>query len=100
MPVVMDRPRLLASGRWTAHLLSDRLGDAGSVELVAIAVTIGCHPYALQCAGTYKEHFDLMGDRRIRAAVGHPLVVQVGWRQIALILRDKKALPLGGVAPV
>ncbi len=95
MPVVMDKPRRLASGRWTAHLLSDRLGAAGSVELVAIAVTLGCHPYALQCAGTYKEHFDLMGDRRIRAAVGHPQIAQVGWRQIALILRDKKTVPLG-----
>lgn len=90
MPIIMDKPRLLSDGRLTAHLLSDRLGEPGGIELVAVAIVIGCHPLAVQHAGTYKEHFDLMGQRRISAAQAHPMVQQVNWRQVALLLREKR----------
>ncbi len=86
----MDKPRRLKDGRIVAHLLSDRHGKRGENELVAIATVIGCHPYALQHAGTYKEHFDLIGPRRIRAAERHPLIRQVGWREISAILKAKR----------
>lgn len=91
MPIIMDKPRLLLDGRLTAHLLSDRLGEPGGIELIAVAIVIGCHPLAVQNAGTYKEHFDLMGERRITAAQAHPMVRQVNWREVALLLREKRA---------
>ena len=96
MAVVMDRPRRLADGRVAAHLLSDAPGQAGGVELVAIAMVVGCNPYAVQHAGTYKEHFDLVGERRIAAARAHPDVRQVRWRMIAAILRRKRGHPAPG----
>ena len=86
----MDRPRRLADGRIAAHLLSDEPGRTGGIELIAVAMVIGCHPYAVQHAGTYKEHFDLVGERRISAANAHPHVRQVRWRMIAAILRRKR----------
>lgn len=90
MALLMDRPRRLADGRLAAHLLSDQPGLGGVVELVAVAVTLGCHPYSVQCAGSYKEHFDLIGERRIDAAWAHPAIVQVRRRVIAEVLRDKR----------
>ena len=90
MAVVMDKPRRLADGRIAAHLLSDEPGEAGAIELIAVAMMVGCHPYAMQHAGTYKEHFDLLGERRIAAAGAHPHVRQVRWRMIATILRAKR----------
>ncbi len=90
MAVVMDRPRRLADGRIAAHLLSDEPGETGGIELVAVAMVVGCHPYAVQHAGSYKEHFDLLGDLRIAAARAHPHVRQVRWRMIAAILRRKR----------
>ena len=90
MAVVMDKPRQLADGRIAAHLLSDEPGLTGGIELIAVAMVVGCHPYAVQHAGTYKEHFDLLGARRIDAATAHPQVRQVRWRMIAAILRRKR----------
>ncbi len=90
MAVVMDKPRRLADGRIAAHLLSDEPGEPGGIELVAVAMVVGCHPYAVQHAGSYKEHFDLLGERRIAAARAHPQVRQVRWRMIAAILRAKR----------
>lgn len=89
----MDRPRRLSDGRLTAHLLSDRPGDAGYRELLPVALSLGCHPVFLQCAGTYKEHFDLMGPRRVNAALAHPQISTVSWRRVAHILRDKRGGP-------
>lgn len=97
MALVMDRPRRLDDGRLTAHLLSDQLGEAGVLELIAVAIVVGCHPYALQNAGSYKEHFDLMGARRVDAARAHPLVREVRRREIGLILRAKR-VHVGGRA--
>ena len=90
MAVVMDRPRRLKDGRLAAHLLSDRPNRAGGVELVGVAVAIGCHPAAAQNVDTYKEHFDLVGERRVKAALAHPGVAQVTWRDLAGILRAKR----------
>lgn len=90
MAVVMDRPRRLSDGRITAHLLSDRLGEAGYRELLPVALALGCHAAFLQCSGTYKEHFDLVGQRRIDAALAHPAIRIVSWRHIATVLRVKK----------
>ncbi|PJK30058.1 DUF4031 domain-containing protein [Minwuia thermotolerans] len=89
--VVMDRPRRLPDGRLTAHLLSDRAGPAGYRELMPVALSLGCHPRALQEPGTYKEHFDLMGEKRIGAALAHPDIATVTWRRIADILKAKRA---------
>ncbi len=98
MAVVMDRPRRLDDGRLTAHLLSDQLGEAGVLELIAVAIVVGCHPYALQDAGSYKEHFDLMGTRRVDAARAHPLVREVRRREVGLILRAKRTYAAYGGA--
>lgn len=89
--IVMDRPRRLDDGRLTAHLVSDRTGEAGYRELLPVAVSLGCLPVFLQCRGTYKEHFDLMGPRRVNAALAHPLIGTVTWREMAQILRAKKS---------
>lgn len=88
--VVMDRPRRLGDGRLTAHLLSDRPGEAGYRELLPVALSLGCHPRALQEPGSYKEHFDLMGEKRIDAALAHPEISTVTWRRIADILKAKR----------
>jgi len=89
--IVMDRPRRLDDGRLTAHMLSDLDGDDGYRELLAVGVSIGCLPVFLQYRGTYKEHFDLMGPRRVAAAAAHPLIREVTRREVALILQRKKA---------
>ncbi|WP_417519256.1 hypothetical protein [Minwuia sp.] len=86
----MDRPRRLPDGRLTAHLLSDKVGDAGYRELLPVAVSLGCLPVFLQYHGTYKEHFDLMGPRRVHAALAHPQIATVPRRRIAQILRAKR----------
>ncbi len=88
--IVMDRPRRLSDGRLTAHMVSDQTGEAGYRELLAVGVSVGCLPAFLQYAGTYKEHFDLMGPRRVNAALAHPLVHQVSWRDMARILKTKR----------
>ncbi|WP_416898564.1 MAG: hypothetical protein ACMVY4_02165 [Minwuia sp.] len=86
----MDRPRRLPDGRLTAHLLSDRPGEDGYRELLPVALALGCHPVFLQCLGTYKEHFDLMGPLRVNAALAHPEIETVSWRRMADILKSKK----------
>jgi hypothetical protein len=88
--VVMDRPRRLPDGRITAHLVSDQPGDEGYHELLPVAVSVGCFPVFLQYRGSYKEHFDLMGPRRIDAALAHPLITTVSWRELARILKAKQ----------
>lgn len=95
MAVLMDRPRTLPDGRITAHLISDLHGVEGYRELLAVALSLGCHPIFLQYPSTYKEHFDLMGPLRIRAALAHPHVIQVRRRRVAVILREKKLLLAG-----
>lgn len=88
--VVMDRPRRLRDGRVTSHLLSDLVGEPGYRELFPVALALGCHPHFLQCAGTYKEHFDLVGSLRVTAALAHPAIETVTWRRVADILREKR----------
>ena len=90
MALLMDRPRRLPDGRMTAHLISDRPGEAGYRELLPVALALGCHPAFLQCGGTYKEHFDLMGPRRVNAALAHPAIAVVSWRRIADVLKAKR----------
>ena len=89
-------PRRLTDGRIATHLLSDEPGEAGGIELIAVAMVVGCNPFAVQHAGTYKEHFDLIGERRIAAAHAHPHVRQVRWRMIAAILRAKRLVGRAG----
>lgn len=86
----MDRPRRLPDGRLTAHLVSDKPGDDGYHELLPVAVSLGCLPVFLQCRATYKEHFDLMGPLRVQAALAHPQITMVTWREMAGILKSKK----------
>ncbi len=95
MAVVMDRPRILPDGRRSAHLLNADPGIEAALELIAVAVSLGCSPYCCQYPGQAKEHFDLIGDLRIQAALRHPAIVIVPRREVALILRSKKML-LGG----
>lgn len=47
----------------SSHLITD--GDPA--ELAEFAARIGLKPSWLQCAGTYKEHYDLFGSRIERA---------------------------------
>ena len=88
--IVMDRPRHLPDGRLTAHLLSDKAGDDGYFELLPVAVSLGCFPVFLQYRGSYKEHFDLIGPRRVNAALAHPMITTVTWRDMARILKAKQ----------
>lgn len=92
LAILMDRPRRLPDGRLTAHLISDCPGVAGYRELLPVALALGCHPAFLQCAGTYKEHFDLMGPGRTAAALAHPAVTVVPRRRIAQVLRSKRTM--------
>lgn len=91
----MDKPRTLPDGRCSAHLLSTDLGIEAALELIGVAVSIGCSPYCCQYPGQAKEHFDLIGALRIQAALRHPAIVIVPRRDIALIIRNKRIL-LGG----
>ncbi|MDF1721287.1 MAG: hypothetical protein P1U65_11495 [Minwuia sp.] len=93
--IVMDRPRRLPDGRITAHLLSDLDGDAAYRELLPVALALGCHPVFYQYPGRYKAHFDLIGPRRINAALAHPAITTVPRRQIAEILRRRKRHEMG-----
>ncbi len=92
MAVVMDRPRILPDGRRSAHLLNTDAGTEAALELIAVAVSLGCSPYFCQYPGQAKEHFDLIGEPRIRAALNHPAIVIVSRREVARILRAKRAL--------
>lgn len=64
--IVMDDPRWeWFRGRkiLTAHLGSSILGPRGTEELLEFAARIGLKPEWIQHAGTWKEHFDLMGEK-------------------------------------
>lgn len=64
--IVMDTPRMdWFRGRRirTAHVVSSILGAEGHQELLAFALSIGMKAEWIQSAGTYREHFDLMGSR-------------------------------------
>lgn len=76
--IVIDPPRVEAfRGRrvTTAHLVSTLPGEAGTRELVDFAVRIGMRRDWIQHAGTYREHFDLIGKARCAAAIEAGAVV-------------------------
>lgn len=75
--IVMDTPRLdTFRGRQirTAHLVSTLLGDEGTAELVAFAVSIGMKEAWIQHRDEPREHFDLMGGK-CEAAIARGAVV-------------------------
>lgn len=59
--ILFDGPRAAGFRRFqrTAHCMSDVVGDAGTIELLAFARRIGLKPQWLQKRGTPTEHFDL-----------------------------------------
>ena len=70
--IVIDRPLDYGAGLNSAlgkssHLCSTLPGDAGRVELVTFAKSIGMREAWLQKPGTRHEHFDVFGRRYERA---------------------------------
>ena len=77
--------------RWgpSAHLLSDLPGEDGTRELVAFAARLGIPSAVIQCAGSYREHFDLAGPWLDAARAAG--AVAVDRYQLVDILRRKRA---------
>jgi len=50
-------------GHKAAHVLSDRLGKAGSMELIDFASKIGLLQKHIQEPGTPREHLDVWGSK-------------------------------------
>lgn len=93
--ILHDHPRLdWFRGKLvrTAHLMSDLPGEEGRAELDAFAIRIGLKLEWRQYTSDPKEHYDLLGDAKIAAAVeagstevtGHDLVRRVIWPKRAL----------------
>ena len=73
----------------TAHLFSTLPGPGGTAELIAFAKSIGFLPRWIQERGTYKEHFDLIGEGPIRRA-REAGAKEVDRRSFGKTLRAKK----------
>ena len=73
--ILFDAPRPAGFRRFklTAHMMSDLLGDEGTIELLRFTGRLGLKQSWLQNAGTPTEHFDLFDgaiDRARSAGAG------------------------------
>lgn len=93
MTVYIDKPqqwpgKLAARLGPSAHLIT----DGPSSELAAFAKRIGMRHQWLQNAGTYREHYDVFGERLARALSAG--AVQIERSRFVAIMRSKRAVPV------
>jgi len=90
--ILLDQPRPVRFRRFrrTAHLMSDLVGVAGTVELDAFAERVGLKAEWRQNSGTETEHYDLF-DGAIERAVAAGGVVVTSRDLILRVVRPKRA---------
>lgn len=77
--VYVDTMRAPYRGMRMSHMVAD-----STVELIAMADRIGVARRWLQCAGTYREHFDVCESKR--AAALQAGAVEISERELGAIL--------------
>lgn len=92
MTVFFDQPIPIEYRRFRigAHLMSDLPGEEGTRELTAFAESIGLRAEWIQEAGTPREHFDLLGSKKIWAARVKG-AREVTRRRVAEVIEAKRA---------
>ena len=82
-------PRRYGKKRRWSHMISDKPGDAGGVELKEFALKIGLRSEWLQDAGTDREHFDVYSRPIMQRALREG-ARPVGSRDIVRAIRAKQ----------